>query len=217
MDPQVGVLPSRRTRWLRFWWLRRLDMWATSHARLGARDQLHFKHSHWWKRRSWSKFASHYGWGTIRVYMWIQYGCEVYMESYMVSIGSCCTVTWTIFKNHFLEVGLTRNQPGDRPWHSERSQLLIYCILSCVRTHMNAKFIEIAFGQGSGHTWLHWGYVTTRHGFWRCVGTAFRHFLLGRHNYMVTALGSCVKSPGRLTTVVLSWILVYEIPGFLQE
>ena len=24
----------------------------------------HFKHSHWWKRRSRSKFASHYTWGT---------------------------------------------------------------------------------------------------------------------------------------------------------
>ena len=25
---------------------------------------LHCKHSHWWKRWSWSKFASHYAWGT---------------------------------------------------------------------------------------------------------------------------------------------------------
>ena len=25
---------------------------------------LHFKHSHWWKRQSWSNFASHYTWGT---------------------------------------------------------------------------------------------------------------------------------------------------------
>jgi hypothetical protein len=25
---------------------------------------LHFKHSHRWKRRSWSKFALHYAWGT---------------------------------------------------------------------------------------------------------------------------------------------------------
>jgi hypothetical protein len=28
--------------------------------------------------------------------------------------------------------------------------------------------------------------------FWRCIGTAFGHFLLGSHNFMVTALGSCV-------------------------
>ena len=28
---------------------------------------LHFKHSHWWKRKSWSKFASHCTWGSNRV------------------------------------------------------------------------------------------------------------------------------------------------------
>jgi hypothetical protein len=40
----------------------------------------------------------------------MQGGCkEVYMESYMASNGSCFTVTWTIFKNHLLEVGLTQN------------------------------------------------------------------------------------------------------------
>jgi hypothetical protein len=31
--------------------------------------------------------------------------------------------------------------------------------------------------------------------FWRCVGAAVGHFLLGSHNFMVTALGSCVKWP----------------------
>ena len=34
---------------------------------------LHFKHSHWWKRRSWSKFASHYAWETHGV-------CECKMD-----------------------------------------------------------------------------------------------------------------------------------------
>ena len=29
-----------------------------------SRWPVHFKHSHWWKRRSRSKFASHYTWGT---------------------------------------------------------------------------------------------------------------------------------------------------------
>ena len=33
---------------------------------------LHFKHSHWWKRRSRSKFAtSHYVWGTKEGSMWL--------------------------------------------------------------------------------------------------------------------------------------------------
>ena len=41
--------------------------------------------------------------------MWMQDGCKVYMNSYMASNGSCFMVTWTNFKNHFLEVGLTQN------------------------------------------------------------------------------------------------------------
>ena len=36
----------------------------------------------------------------------MQDGCKVYMDSYMVSNGSCFMVTWTIYKNHLLEVGL---------------------------------------------------------------------------------------------------------------
>ena len=35
--------------------------------------------------------------------------------------------------------------------------------------------------------------------FWRCVGTALRHFVLGSHNAMVTALGLCVKWPEHKT------------------
>ena len=39
----------------------------------------------------------------------MQDGCIVYMDSYMASNGSCCMVTWAIFKNDLLEVGLARN------------------------------------------------------------------------------------------------------------
>jgi hypothetical protein len=39
----------------------------------------------------------------------MQDGCKVYMDSYMASNGSCFMVTWTIFKNHLLELGLTQN------------------------------------------------------------------------------------------------------------
>jgi hypothetical protein len=40
----------------------------------------------------------------------MQDGCKVYMDSYMASNGSCFMVTWTLFKNHLLEVGLTQNR-----------------------------------------------------------------------------------------------------------
>ena len=38
-----------------------------------------------------------------------------------------------------------------------------------------------------------WGSVTTLHDFGGVFGTAMGHFLLGSHNLMVTALGTCVK------------------------
>ena len=40
----------------------------------------------------------------------MQDGCEVDMDSYMASNGSCFMVTWTIVKNHLVEVGLTQNR-----------------------------------------------------------------------------------------------------------
>ena len=40
----------------------------------------------------------------------MQDGCEVYMDFYVASNGSCFMVTWTIFKNHLLETSLTQNQ-----------------------------------------------------------------------------------------------------------
>ena len=39
----------------------------------------------------------------------MQDGCKVYMDSYVALNGSCFTVTWFIFKNYLLEVGLTQN------------------------------------------------------------------------------------------------------------
>jgi hypothetical protein len=70
---------------------------------------VHSKHSHWWKRRSWSKFASHYTWGPNKV-------CECKMDITSTWIptgasnGSCFTITWITFQNHLLEVGITQNQ-----------------------------------------------------------------------------------------------------------
>jgi hypothetical protein len=70
---------------------------------------LHLKHSHWWKRRSRSKFASHYAWGTNGA-------CECKMDvksTWIPTRRQMDHVPWslrTIFKNHHLEVGLTQNQ-----------------------------------------------------------------------------------------------------------
>ena len=40
----------------------------------------------------------------------MQDGCKVYMDSYMTLNGSCFMVTWIIFKNHLLEVGLAQDR-----------------------------------------------------------------------------------------------------------
>ena len=48
--------------------------------------------------------------------MCMQDGCKVDMDSYMVSNGLCFIVTWTISKNHLLEVGVTQNQETMALW-----------------------------------------------------------------------------------------------------
>ena len=59
---------------------------------------------------------------------------KIYMDSYMASNGSWCMVTWIIFKNHLLEVGLTRNR---ETMALQMLTTVVYSILSCVRTEMN--------------------------------------------------------------------------------
>ena len=56
---------------------------------------LHFKHSHWWKRRSRSKFAtSHYAWGTNGV-------CECKMD-----VKSTWILTWHRMDHVYWSLGL---------------------------------------------------------------------------------------------------------------
>jgi hypothetical protein len=72
---------------------------------------LHFKHSHWWTRRSRSKFKLH---TSLRDQhgKCLQDGCKVYVASN----GLCIMVTWTIFKYQLLEVGLRQNRETMALW-----------------------------------------------------------------------------------------------------
>ena len=84
------------------------------------------------------------------------------MNSYMASNGSRFMITWIIFKKHLLK-GKASHKIR-RPRHSKFSQLLIYCILSCVGMPYEYKFIEIAYGVQSHMTSNYtWGAVTTLH------------------------------------------------------
>ena len=58
--------------------------------------------------------------------------------------------------------------------------------------HWNSVWLRARSHMTSHYTW---GSVSTLTWFRRCLGTAFGHFLMGSHNFMVTTLGSCVKWP----------------------
>ena len=73
----------------------------------------------------------------------MQDGCKVYVDSYMASNGSCFMVTWIIFKNHLLEVGLTQNQ--ETMTLRTLATISLFYFIMCEDPH-EEKFIEIAFG-----------------------------------------------------------------------
>ena len=63
-------------------------------------SSIHFKHSHWWKRWRWFKFASHYNiWGTNKVY-------EGKMD-----IKSTWIPTWHQMDHVSLSLGLNPQKP----------------------------------------------------------------------------------------------------------
>ena len=71
---------------------------------------LHFKHSHWWKRRSLSKFTSHYSWRNNGVHEYELDVKSAWIHSYMASNGSFFMVIGTTSKNHLLDVGLSQDR-----------------------------------------------------------------------------------------------------------
>ena len=76
----------------------------------------------------------------------MQDGCKVYMDSYMASNGSCFMVTWTILKNHLLEVGLTQN----RETMALRTLTTVVLFYFIKREDLHAqKTNEITFASGT--------------------------------------------------------------------
>ena len=70
-------------------------------------------------------------------------------------------ITWTIFKNHFLEVGLTQNPKIMALWTF--TTVDFFSILSCVRTCMNRNSLKQRLVESRSHMTSHytWGFVTT--------------------------------------------------------
>ena len=91
--------------------------------------------------------------------------------------------------------GRSNTKPGDHG--SPNTQNCWFVLFYHVKTHMNRTslkyyLVEVAFTYDfTLHLRIH-DHTTW---FCRCVGTTFGHFLFGSYNFMVTALGSCVKRP----------------------
>ena len=77
--------------------------------------------------------------------MCMQDGCKFYIDFYMASTGSCFMVTWTIFKNHRLEEGLTQNQETMALWMlTTVGYILFYHVWapSWIESHWNSSWLR---------------------------------------------------------------------------
>ena len=128
--------------------------------------------------------------------MWKQDdGCKVYMDFYVASMDD---VSWSLglfFRNRLLEAGLTQN------WETMALRMfttvdfiLFYYVWgpAWIGIYWNLIWLRAWSDMTSHYTW---GSVTTRHDFGGVLGRPLDAFLLGSHNFMVTALCSCVKWP----------------------
>ena len=124
---------------------------------------------------------------------------STWMPSYMASNGIMFHGHVDYFQKPPLG-GRPNTKPGDHdtPNAHNRWFILFYHVWGPAWIDIDWNSIWLR----ARHIWLHTtledAYQTTWFG--RCVGTAFGHFPLGSHNFMVTALGSCVKWPLICTT-----------------
>ena len=173
-----------------------VELRATSHTHTWETESpwpVHFKHSHWWKRRSRSNLASHYAWGTNGVRE-----CKMDVKSTWIPTWhrmdhvSCFMVKWTIFKNHILEVGLTQNHDTMTLWNLTIVKLSHFIMCedpTWIKTHWNSVWLRDRSHVTSHYTW---GFVTTLHDFGGVLGQPLDTFFWA---LMVMALGLCVKRP----------------------
>ena len=127
---------------------------------------LHFKHSHRWKWRRWSKFASHFTWGTNGV-------CECKMD-----VKSTCISTWHHMNHDHLDYfqkpplkGRPNTKPGDHgtpnaPYHWF---ILFYHVWgpAWIDIHWNSIWLRARSYMASHYTW---GSVTRLHDFGGALG-----------------------------------------------
>ena len=128
----------------------------------------YFKHSHWWKRRSWSKFTSHYAWGTNGV-------CECKMDVKSIWVPTWHRmdhVSWSL--ELFLKPPLGSipdTKPEDHGTPNTRNCwfILLYHVWgpTWIDIHWNSIWLKARSHMTSHYTW---GSMITLHDFGLVLG-----------------------------------------------
>ena len=129
--------------------------------------------------------------------MWMQGGCKLVKSTWIPTWHQLNCVSWSLGLFSLGPVaGRPHTKPGDHgtPNAHNRWFILSYHVWgpAWIEVHWISICLRFRSNMTSHYTW---GSVTTLHDFWRCGGTTFGHFLSSSHNFMVTALGLCMKWP----------------------
>ena len=127
--------------------------------------------------------------------MWMQGGCQSLH-------GFLRGIKWIMFHGHLDYFqkpplgGRPNTKPGDHGTPNTHNHWFILCYHAWrpawIEIHWNNIICLRAWSHMTSHrTWAR-DHMTW---FWKCFGMSFRQFLLGSHDFNVTALGSCVKWP----------------------
>ena len=88
-----------------------------------------------------------------------------------------------------------------RPLHPRASWFILFYHVwesTWIKIHWNSIWLRAWSHTASHYTWGSWPHYMILE---VVLGTAIGHFLLGSHNFMVTALGLCVKWPLHCSSV----------------
>jgi hypothetical protein len=172
---------------------------ATAHTRLRARD--HYTSS--------TLIGGKGGVGPSSLQTTLQRPTEYVNARWMQSLhGFLHGIEWIMFHGHsdYFQKPHIRSRPNTKPLEDHGTPNIhnLWFILSYhgwgptwIDYHRNNVWLRVQSHMTSHHTWR---FVITLLDFWRSLGMAYGHYLLGSCNFTVMALGSRVKWP-----LVLCW------------
>ena len=115
-----------------------------THETEGLRP-IQFKHPHWWKRGSQSKFTSHYT-------RWTNGVCECKMD-----VNPTWIPTWHQMDHVSWSLGLFEKTASWRPWHSDRltqnRETMALRTLTWIEIHWKSIWLRIRSHMTSHYTW----------------------------------------------------------------